>query len=258
MKYRGSNKYKIRDFCIFNVLKEGFFVTFFFFTQLYSLSNSQIYKLVNSTFDKDLLGLSEIISEKRKDHGKWFELESALYFNRRNNDFVRGLNLAIEIGYLENPSVPVKILLGDSNIFLTATEFDVITNFYCVEAKSGKFNSKKNKKQLIKEKNMIDFIKFLKKSINLGTVTLEIENNKYGSFYLKINGDLTLYKDIRLKCNWINCKAADIFLLKWLDIIDLLSDLSVCLAIKTELNNDIKEWLFEKNITYVDNLRYEN
>jgi len=259
MKYLGFQKCKVIDFGVFKKFKEGFFVAFFFFTQLYSLSNNQIYNLCIKNFNENLPGLAEIISEKRKDVGKWFELESALYFDK-NDETILGLNLIIEISCLSSkiPTDPVSVNIIDLlPINLTATEFDVVTSKFCIESKSGKFNSKENKSQLLKELNMIKFIVKLKKDIFLEQIDCKTCKNKKGNLNLIVNGILTFNKDVCLKCNWIKETSEKKFYEKWNDLMNLLSEHELCLATKCEINEDNKRWLKENGILYVENLRYD-
>ncbi len=234
---------------ILKKLKEGFFITFFFFVSLSGLSRLEVVDLalynfagkpglqhlLNNIIDYEKSCFPNKVYFAKHPNGALFELESALHLKDTLSHNIIGFGLDIRVS--ENKRRPKFNFVLDRGDYyeeglieiveLRETEFDVVTSDYCVECKSGRIFSDGCSKQFKKEVNMIKFFRQLKRDINFGDVMIE-----YSGDYLYINGDITNNCIIEFECNWIGMVLKDVIngienrkIIDWNYIIDLLANI---------------------------------
>lgn len=263
-------RFSYSDFCLLRKFKEGIFIAFFFFVPCFSFTDIEIVEIAKKTFDKNLPGysciinkLKEDISRKKNVWGNIFEIETALFFNTFFKQNVLGFNLDVFV-FDHKGKDRIKIKLNDEKITLVETEFDVITNDYCVEAKSGVPNQyEKYERQFVKEQNMLEWFSIIKRELTNKTITLTpIVNKRNKNIMLMFNGISTFHKNIFLKCNWINGKNKKpvLFLDEWYWLINILSGKKFCASFKNniEINSKTEQILNKYNFSYIHNLDLEN
>lgn len=258
-------------FYFLNKLKEGIFITFFFFISAFSITNREIIEESMKYFQEKPgfdITLNCICKKNRSEEfvfrknywGHLFELETALYYSNILKDEILGFSL--EIGIYSDIGLPFVELYLDNScepVFLRQTEFDIITKSYCIECKSGKqLKHKKNYKQFKKEIDMIRLFRSITEELKNNTIVTEVVDGK-----LKLNGILTAYKDIYLRCNWIGLLDSSGFEINWDDIVRLLSQMQFKIVLKHFFGSDLLKKKLEEycflhgdNFVFDENLSY--
>ncbi|KKP22620.1 MAG: hypothetical protein SZ59_C0005G0085 [candidate division TM6 bacterium GW2011_GWF2_28_16] len=257
-------------FYILKKLKEGIFIAFFFFVSCFSFTDIELVQIAKKSFHKNLPGFSCIINKLQQDisrnknvWGNIFEIETALFFNTCLKQNILGFNLDIFV-FDHKGKDRIKINLDNKKITLVQTEFDVITNNYCVEAKSGVPNQyEKYERQFVKEQNMLEWFSVITRELTNKTIKLTaIVDKRNKNMMLMFNGISTFGKNIYLKCNWINGKnkAPYLFLDEWHGLINILSGKKFCASFKNkiEINSKTEQILNKYKFPYIHSLDLEN
>ena len=230
-------------------------ISFLFFVPLRSLTNQEILELSQERFNINMPGFQTVL--RNKSIGKWFELETALCIHDFYNEKVIGLNLDINISdTLKNHKVDV--LINDSKIELRTTEYDVVTDKHVFECKSGRIQKRKIKiGQFIKERNLIEWFKIVKREIITGSLSYRTMFNRKGWPVLVINGITTLGKDVCLRSSWLNNINIDDFYSCWSEIIELISTRKLILSFKQRSSDYVRSLLNRYNFIVEDCYSYQ-
>ncbi|MFH1461856.1 MAG: hypothetical protein ABIF12_02850 [bacterium] len=244
------------------VLKGSLFYSFLFFMSLKPLTSNQILALAKESFNLTLPGFEyERLfklgrTAKKKMLGRFFELETAVCLKEFYNENIIGFNLDINISDTLN-NQEVEVMIPGSIAALRTTEYDVVTNGYVIECKSGSFKARENRiYQFLKERNLIEWFKTLKEEIISGSLSSRIELNRKGKRVLILNGISTMGKDIRLMSSWFKYFKSMDYYDFWTEIIDLLSNKRLCLIFKTIISYQSKEFLEQEGFKFEDNFHY--
>lgn len=245
------------------VLKGSLFYSFLFFMPLKSLTSNQVLTLAADHFNLTLPGFEfEKLSRlgriaKQKLSGRFFELEAAVCLKEFYNQNIIGFNLDINISDTLN-NQEVEVMVPGSTVVLRTTEYDVVTNDYVIECKSGSFKVKENRiYQFLKERNLIEWFKILKEEIISGSLSSRIELNRKLKKVLVLNGISTMGKDICLMSSWFKYFKSMDYYDFWTEIIDLLLNKELCLIFKTRISDKSKEFLEQKGFKFEDNFNYK-
>jgi hypothetical protein len=247
---------------VFKILKGSLFFSFLFFIFINaSLTSNQILDLASDRFG-EIPGINYnrlyLLNRKSKSRlaGHFFEIETAICLNDFYDENVIGLNLDVIISDTLNNSV-VEVMTFDSNVILTTTEYDVITDKYLIECKSGTFKARQNRaKQFFKERNLIEWFKVLKQEIISGTLSYRIDVNRKGKKILVVNGISTFGKDVCLMSTWFKKWYKDDYYDFWTDIINLISKRELFLIFKKGISFQSKKFLLDKGFEFEDNFYY--
>ena len=182
--------------------------------------------------------------------GPKFELQTALLAQDTGED-VYGFGLDIIIRTNES----IFVFINGIFFQLKDTEYDVITKHFVIECKSTK-NPKKytRMKQLLKERNMLMFLKKIYKEAKEGTLKSLLSFNKKKHSILTINGESTNNQNVPLMSKWITGSTLDECKKQWCRIIEFLSNKTLVIIFKNIITPSLAQKLKTNGLRYKDNV----
>ena len=250
------------------------FFIIFFSSSLFSIPNDRIEFISREKFfQKD--GFAHTVSSTNPGH--WFELESALWFDKyRGDEEIEGLSLNFE----NLPDFPRDVKkkdrceqvclpsLPEGELFnLTSAEFDVITTNYIVESKTFVHPDKYGKifEQLIREREFLEWLGIIYREYKReGKKFARVQQVIKGRPVLNFCGNSTRHKQVFLSCNWLTfnitpnfCDFDDVYLELWFDLIRKISQKRLIALFKCPISAEFARLLLENGFWFMDNVDYD-
>ena len=238
--------------------KKFFLVSFFlfFFQLLNSLTNHEIEKLAMIKF-YDRPGFSHCLNSSNG--GKWFELESALCAEKQE-EYIQGFSLDINI--LNRNGEKYFVSSNGKNDFfeLKTTEYDVVTENFVFECKSG--NPDKIKKRLfveqfLKEENMLSWFAWIYEELTAQRLKVFLCFGRKGKSIITIKGSPTSGQEVSFTSSWITGKTIEECKEQWFNLIEILAEKQLIIMFKNELPDSLKKKLEDYSLVYKDKISFE-
>ena len=252
------------------------FLTFLILALSYSTMQANQLSILNAArtiFSPDMPGFADTLSLAVREHkpnlGHTFEIETAVVIQmdqelQEKLGPVQGFNLDIQF----QKAYPL-IYLDGTLIELRTTEYDVVTENYIIECKSGKISKKVD--QLLKEQNILKWFKTVylellenaDKSKDERTINIKI-NILRNPPTLSIQGISTNGKIVTFYSHWItNNKSLtddeENLLTRWLSLIEFIAQKKqLYLFSKKPISDPIAHKLSVLSIPFLDSVKYKN
>jgi len=230
-------------------------------TNIYSNYQDNILAYAINYFDKNTPGLVPLFLQTDQNKGHFFELETALLLANQNENVI-GFGLSLTF---RNPNECVQI--NGYKALLQTTEFDIITDNFATECKSGKIQVKKTLDQLIKEQTIIAWCRELVKEIAMNVQNKEkifgfTHSTRKNQPFVIITTPSTIRNGIphalHVTSSWFDTKDPDRCINQFISIVQLLATKKVRLCLKNEASPELISGLHRHNIPFNDNVNLES